>query len=123
MQLLLDTHTLLWAMQDSKSLSQKARKAISSEENAVFVSMATLWELSIKKSLKKIKLPKQFNQTVIEAGYELIPITPEHIDFLTTLPLHHRDPFDRLLIAQAKCEEMTLVSNDRLIVKYAVDLL
>ena len=123
MKLLLDTHTLLWAVSAENSLAPQAQKEITAEENIVFVSLASLWEIRIKESLGKIKLPPNFYAGLQPAGFELLPISLGHVDALGKLPHHHRDPFDRMLVAQAKCEQLLLVTRDEEIKKYDVSLL
>lgn len=123
MKFLLDTHTLLWALADDKRLSPEAKSTIASEENAIFVSIATLWELKIKESLGKIKLPKNFYREIQPSGYELLNIHINHIEKLGKLPKHHRDPFDRMLISQSIVEELTLITQDQEIKKYKIKTL
>ena len=123
MKLLLDTHTLLWAVSSEKKLSSQARKEIMSSENIVFVSLASLWELKIKESLNKVKLPKNFYKGLQPGGFELLSVTLDHIEYLDKLPPHHRDPFDRMLVSQAKFEQLLLVTRDEEIQKYPVDIL
>ena len=123
MKLLLDTHTLFWAVSKPKKLSEDARAAIASEENVVFVSLASLWEIQIKESIGKLDLPPGFFKGLIPAGFEILAISLPHIETLRGLPLHHRDPFDRMLIAQAKSEQLTLATRDEEIAKYDVQLL
>ena len=121
MKLLLDTHVLLWALYDSGKLSPAAKKAIAS--SVCFVSVASLWELSIKHSLGKLNL----EQSVVEIAeiceknhITLLGIMPEHCRRTEELPFIHRDPFDRLLIAQALEEELALVSKDQYAPQYGV---
>lgn len=123
MKLLLDTHTLLWAVSKEEFLNEQARQEIASEINVVFVSIASLWEIRIKESLGKIILPPDFYQGIGPSGFEILPITLAHLETLGRLPSHHRDPFDRMLIAQAQCEQLLLVSRDEEIRKYDVSLL
>lgn len=118
MKLLVDTHVLLWALADPDQLSSRARVMISDSGNVVFVSMASLWEIGIKKSLGKIELPDTFFTSVKAAGFEILPIQLSHIQVLGELPFHHRDPFDRMLVAQAQHEQLWLVSCDAEINKY-----
>lgn len=120
MKLLLDTHILLWALMDPSRLSQAVRKAIESQETLIYVSLALLWELRIKETIGKITLPNNFYTALEPAGYELLSIKPKHIQEYGTLPMHHRDPFDRMLIAQARCEQLILASEDASIKKYNV---
>ena len=116
MNLLLDTHTFLWFIGDNPKLSSTARVLIEDVTNRVYLSVASLWEMEIKISLGKprlaqpfeILLPQQLNLNHID----LLEITVEHAAAVATLPFHHRDPFDRLLIAQAKSETVPIVGSD-----------
>ena len=127
MNLLLDTHALIWFLEDDPKLSDRARAAIGDAGNRSHVSDATAWELCIKVSLGKLKTPVAFEElfpTRLEAlGFLALPIRHVHLHGLLQLPLHHRDPFDRLLIAQAQVELMTLVSGDPDFPAYDVPLL
>lgn len=120
MRLLLDSHTLLWAVSSPEQLAQQARDRIGSGDSVVFVSLASLWELRIKETIGKLSLPDRFYQQLGPAGYEILAITLAHIGAYGTLPLLHRDPFDRMLVAQAKIEELTLVTRDPQIARYGV---
>ncbi len=116
MKLLLDMHTLLWFIAGSANLSANARNLIEDAEHEKFVSIASIWETAIKISIGKMSLSAPFDvlfphQLQIN-GFELLPVKVEHTSVITTLPFHHRDPFDRLLIAQAIEEKMTLLSVD-----------
>jgi PIN domain nuclease of toxin-antitoxin system len=118
---LLDTHVALWAIQDNPSLSAAAREIILSSANAVHVSTASVWEISIKFSLGRGDMPisgKQALAYFLEAGYRMLPIKPEHVIEVENLPAHHKDPFDRLLIAQAVIEPMRLMTHDALVARY-----
>jgi PIN domain nuclease of toxin-antitoxin system len=118
---LLDTHVALWAIQDNPSLSAAAREIILSSANAVHVSAASVWEISIKFSLGRGDMPisgKQALAYFLEAGYRMLPIKPEHVIEVENLPAHHKDPFDRLLIAQAVIEPMRLMTHDALVARY-----
>jgi PIN domain nuclease of toxin-antitoxin system len=113
---LLDTHTLLWLLENNPSLSETARQVLAPPEAERFVSIASFWELSIKVSLGKLQLqqsPANMMRLVPSLGIQMLPLRPEHLEYHETLPFHHRDPFDRLLIATAIVEELTLVSADR----------
>ena len=119
--LLLDTHVLLWALYDSSRLSSAAKNAIASSSCAV--SIASLWELSIKHSLGKLSLKQsvvEIADTCAKHHIRLLGITPEHCQRTETLPFIHRDPFDRLLIAQALEENLVLVSKDQYAPQYGV---
>jgi PIN domain nuclease of toxin-antitoxin system len=127
MNLLLDTHTLLWFLTNDPSLSAPARTVIENPGNVSHVSAASLWEVAIKCALGKLKLPAPyadiFPRQLETNGFELLPIAPKHCVTLLTLPFHHRDPFDRLLLAQAKVEGMTLITDDGQFGPYGVPLL
>jgi PIN domain nuclease of toxin-antitoxin system len=119
---LLDTHTFLWWCEDAPSLSKKARRIISKED--CLLSLASLWEISIKMSLGKMKLPGGFDRYVPEQmalnGFTQLAIGFRHIAGCGRLPWHHRDPFDRLLIAQAIEEEVAVISRDTIFEQYGV---
>ena len=124
MRLLLDTHTLLWWLADDPQLSKPAREAIANPRIACFVSLASCWELAIKASLGKIRLAKPVEKFIPEElsanDFQLLPIEFKHVARVESLPLHHRDPFDRLLAAQVLAEKMTLVSVDEAFDAYGV---
>lgn len=118
MRILLDTHILLWALSDDPKLSAKARKLI---ENAaeIYVSAATFWELAIKVGLGKLNVNlDEIREYCLESGYVELPITSEHAIAVKDLEHHHRDPFDRLIIATAIIEPMKLVTADPMVAKY-----
>ncbi len=124
MKLLLDTHTLLWFIAGSASLSAYARSLIEDVSNEKFVSIASIWETAIKVSIGKMTLSAPFDvlfphQLRIN-GFDLLPVKVKHTSVVTTLPFHHRDPFDRLLIAQAIEENLTLVSIDDVFDNYGI---
>lgn len=116
MKLLLDTHVFLWFIMGSSHLSADARALIEDESNRKFISVASLWEIAIKSSIGKLSLSAPFDQLIPQQlssnGFELLPIEIAHLAAVATLPFHHRDPFDRLLIAQAVTEKMPVVSSD-----------
>lgn len=120
MKILLDTHILVWAVANSSQLSSKVRVQIASPETIVYVSLISLWELRIKESIGKISLPKGFYSALGPAGYELLTLKPKHIHEYGTLPMHHRDPFDRMLVAQTRCEQLILATDDPAFSKYDV---
>jgi PIN domain nuclease of toxin-antitoxin system len=112
MKLLLDTHLVLWAMQDSKRLSSAARKQIRSAD-ANYVSAASLWEIAIKASLGKLSVDSELLEQQLDvAGFQPLPITWQHTVQVHKLPMHHRDPFDRMLVAQAVSEPLRLLTHD-----------
>lgn len=119
MRLLLDTHVLLWAMADDPSLSPSARATIGRAET-VYASAVSIWEISIKAGLGKLRLDqRRFVESLSEAGIEPLPITWEHAEAVRQLPDHHRDPFDRMLIAQAISEPLRLMTADKALVRYS----
>jgi len=124
MDILLDSHTVLWFFEDDVRLSKTAIEAICNAENKKYVSIATLWEVAIKYGLGKLKLDggvSAFTENVHENGFILLEIVPEHIFEVASLPLIHRDPFDRLLVAQAIFEDMAIVTSDSNILKYGIN--
>jgi PIN domain nuclease of toxin-antitoxin system len=124
MNLLLDTHTFLWAIDNNPNLSQEARAAITDGNNMVFVSAATAWEISIKKAIGKLTIPRGSYLDELNAHrFTPLDITTEHALAVENLPQHHKDPFDRLLIAQAQMEKLTLVTRDPRIKQYAVQVI
>lgn len=120
MNLLLDTHVLLWWLADGPELSAEARQLIASPDNMVFVSAATAWEIAIERALGKLEAPAQLAQALQESGFEPLLINLEHAELAGQLPRHHDDPFDRMLVAQARVEGLTLVSRDERVAKYDV---
>jgi PIN domain nuclease of toxin-antitoxin system len=120
MNLLLDTHIFLWWLDDPLKLSQEAATAIRNPDNLVYVSAATIWEISIKQALGKIDAPSDFNEVMKSCQFEALPICHEHAQSVRNLPLFHRDPFDRMLVSQAIIKNLTLVTRDSIIIKYAV---
>lgn len=123
MNLLLDTHVLLWWLNDSPELGHVPRQAIAERDNVVFVSAASIWEIVIKKALGKLEIPDSFEEVLEREPFLHLDITLQHAFMVGRLPDHHRDPFDRLLIAQAMVEELTLVTADPDIRRYGVRLL
>ncbi len=124
MRLLLDTHALLWFLLNDARLSGSARSLITDPENDMFVSPASYWEIAIKISLGKYTLGEDFTEfmenQIAENELTLLPITVKHTAVVATLPFHHRDPFDRLLIAQAMTENVPLLSADAVFDLYPV---
>lgn len=124
MRLLLDTHALLWALAAPDKLPSAALRAIRAADNEVHASLASAWEISIKVSIRRLDFDvESLEATLAASGIQALGISLQHAVRVSTLPLHHRDPFDRMLIAQAMCESMTLVSRDRELAKYGVRLL
>ena len=124
MRLLLDTHALIWWMTDDPSLPAPARRAIGSSENDVVVSAASVWEISIKAHAGGLRPPSADVEGDLRAShFRLLSISPDHAWLAGSLPQHHRDPFDRMLIAQARVEGLTIVTRDRRFEPYGVPLL
>jgi PIN domain nuclease of toxin-antitoxin system len=111
-KLLLDTHAFLWWLSSPGELSQPAAAAIADRANEVQVSVISLWEIAIKWAIGKLHAPVDLASDVTDAGFQLLPLTVEHIIATERLPLHHRDPLDRMLIAQAQLEGAALVTRD-----------
>lgn len=120
---LLDTHALLWWADDSALLSMEARHALADGRHLVFVSVATIWEMGIKQASGKLKVPEDVRLLIKANRFDLISITADHASAAAALPPHHSDPFDRMLVAQAKIEGLTLVTRDEAIAKYDVPVL
>jgi PIN domain nuclease of toxin-antitoxin system len=111
-RLLLDTHVFLWWRADAPELPASARLAMLDTSNEVLVSAVVAWEITIKRALGKLDFEGRVADAVAEEGFASLPIELRHADELTRLPAHHRDPFDRMLVAQARIESLTLVSVD-----------
>ncbi len=123
MNLLLDTHVLLWWLDANPTLSEKANSTIADGNNFVFVSAAAIWEIRIKQALGKLEIPSNFRQVLDRQSFEMLAITAEHAHAVGDLPAHHRDPFDRMLIAQAKVERLTIVTRDTIIKQYKIPII
>lgn len=127
MRCLLDTHTFLWAIDDSARLSRRAREVIEDDENDLFLSAASLCEMAIKLSTGKLKLELPFLELAVQKPVEhdvgILQITPGHLDIISRLPFHHRDPFDRLLVAQCLAENIPLLSTDNVLDCYDIERL
>lgn len=120
MTLLLDTHVLLWWLQDPDLLARPAREAIRDGKTTVSISAAVAWEISIKKALGKLDAPDDLPTALAANGFLPLPVTIAHALAVQALPHHHRDPFDRVLIAQPLHEGFRLVTRDPAIAKYSV---
>jgi len=123
MRLLLDTHVLLWWLEDNEALSPDVRSAIADPENLVHVSSATVWEMAIKSALGKLELPADWVEVLEGEPFRQLPITWEHARKIEELPAVHRDPFDRMLIAQSIVENLVLVTHDHLLSRYGISTL
>ena len=122
MNLLLDTHIALWAIADSPRLAAEARRLIESPRSTVWVSAASVWEIAIKHSLGRGDMPVSGEAALgwfRESGYRLLAIEAEHAAAVGTLPAHHADPFDRLIVAQALVEPMRLLTHDATVARYS----
>lgn len=123
MILLVDAHALLWALGAPDELAVEARSAIASPANDVVVSAASIWEISIKRALGKLRAPSAIVLAVEAVGISVIPVTGTDAERAGALPMHHRDPFDRMLVAQAGRLDAVLVSRDDAFSAYGVDVL
>ena len=122
MQVLLDTHIALWAIADDERLSSRAREMILDAVNSIRISAASLWEISIKRSLANIEMPissKDALEYFTRSGYLVLPVTAAHTIAAESLPEIHRDPFDRMLVAQALEEPMRLLTHDQTVARYS----
>jgi PIN domain nuclease of toxin-antitoxin system len=123
MRVLLDTHAFIWWFEHDRQLSDQAREAVA-EAAEVFLSVASCWEMAIKISRNKLTLANPIDRVIAEQlglnGFQLLPVDLHDIARVATLPFHHRDPFDRMLAAQALVDELTIVSADPVFVKYGV---
>jgi PIN domain nuclease of toxin-antitoxin system len=121
MEYLLDTHTFLWFINGDNQLSEKAKNAILDSEAVKYLSIVSLWEIAIKVSLGKLSLEMNYpdlRRHVIDNGFEILPITFEHTAALIDLALHHRDPFDRMIISQALSQQLMVIGKDENFSKY-----
>lgn len=123
MILLLDAHALVWWLRGDPELSDAARRAITDPSNAVLVSAATIWELALKRARGKINLDGNLATAIADAGFSSLPVTGEDAEHAAALPAHHRDPFDRMLVAQAARLDAILVTRDRAMGAYDVHVL
>jgi PIN domain nuclease of toxin-antitoxin system len=123
MNLLLDTHVVLWAFSEPLRLSESARSAIVDPQNVVAVSAATIWEIEIKRALGKLDAPPGIAALCVEREFDQLPITSEHAELAANLPLHHSDPFDRMLIGQAIRGGYRIATVERAFAAYDVELL
>jgi len=121
-RLLLDTHVFLWWRSDSRKLVASAKRAIA-EADIVFVSAASAWEAAIKIALGRLRIPDTVESGVLDSGFEKLAIGFPHAEAAARLPPHHADPFDRMLVAQAQIEGLTLVTHDQRLGRYDVELL
>lgn len=123
MNLLLDTNVLLWWFAGDERLPVDTNELINRGQNQIVVSVASIWEISIKKSLGKLTIDGDLRQHMADQSFRELPIEGRHAAAVEDLPLHHRDPFDRLLVAQARCEGLTLLTGDRHLESYDVPVM
>ena len=122
MRYLLDTHILLWARAAPGNLSRDVLAILQSPDNELYVSVATLWECAIKTAIGKLEIPADFYR-IVASDYRIVSVEIAHLEAYAKLPMHHRDPFDRMLIAQARLGSLILLTQDRNIVRYDVSMI
>jgi len=123
MNYLLDTHVFLWSIGASDRLSREAVEAICDPRHGVFVSAVTAVEIAIKSALGKLEAPADLEDEIVLRGFSHMPFRFDHGAALRTMPLHHQDPFDRMLIAQAMLEGLTIITHDQKIERYPVEVM
>ncbi len=126
MRLLIDTHILIWFLEGNKLLPKSRRQIIANPQNDMFVSIASLWELAIKISIGKLTLAKSLADVIKQIAavdIEILQISPEHTLQVSTLPFHHRDPFDRMIIAQSQIENLAVMTDDDDFADYGIKIL
>ncbi len=123
MRLLLDAHAFLWWLTASSALTIRARQAVADPDNDILIGIGTLWELTIKRSLRKLNFPHDLETVVRDEGFAVIGITLAHLRILEALPHLHRDPFDRLLIAQSLADKVPIITGDRAFGAYGAMLI
>lgn len=126
MRLLVDTHVLLWFLEGNKLLSTAHRQIIADPQNDIFVSIASVWETAIKISIGKLTLDRPLAEVINQIAaqnIEILPVLPEHVLRILSLPFHHRDPFDRIIIAQSQFENLPIITNDSEFNLYKINIL
>ncbi len=121
--LLLDTHIVLWWLADNPRLPEEVRVRIADPDSLIFVSAASIWEIGIKRAIGKLEAPAELVAVIHEEGFLGMPVELLHAETASLLPPHHRDPFDRMLIAQSMLEQMTVVTADRRFESYGIELM
>jgi PIN domain nuclease of toxin-antitoxin system len=121
-KLIIDTHTALWWLADDDRMGDEAVRQLTDETNQVLLSAAVVWEVAIKRGLGKLRAPEDLVSTLLDGGARPLPVTVEHAAAVESLPWHHRDPFDRMLVAQALAEGASLVTRDGAFRPYGVSL-
>jgi PIN domain nuclease of toxin-antitoxin system len=122
MRLLLDTTAFLWWRDDSPGLPARVSDQIRDPDNDIVVSIASLWEIAIKRGLGKLRFLEDFERVMTEEGFDLLTVTHPYLRVLGELPLHHRDPFDRLLISQSLADRLPIATNNRSFAAYPVEI-
>ncbi|PKG99134.1 type II toxin-antitoxin system VapC family toxin [Paraglaciecola sp. MB-3u-78] len=122
-RILLDTHTLIWWMNGDQALGEFALEFIANENNQVYVSAASVWEMSIKRQLGKLECPVDLDSVIESLGFSKLPISIFHSEQAGQLPIHHKDPFDRMLIAQAQAEGLQIITKDEHFPSYGISLI
>jgi PIN domain nuclease of toxin-antitoxin system len=122
-KLLVDSNAFIWAYVEPAELSAAAQQAIGDPANERFISIAALWEIAIKSSTGKLSMPVDPSQAIADLALTILPISLPHVQRIPSLPFHHRDPFDRMMIAQAMEEGLTIVTRDRIFAAYGVPVL
>jgi PIN domain nuclease of toxin-antitoxin system len=122
LKLLLDTHAALWFLGGDERLGDSARRQLADDTNRVLLSAAVVWEIAIKRSIGKLVVPDEYLSLLLDAGVQALAVSVEHAAAVERLPWHHRDPFDRMLVAQASTEGAALVSGDDALRPYGVTL-
>lgn len=115
---LLDSHVLIWWLADSSELNEIARIVIENPQNDIFISVATVWEIAIKQAMGKLHVADNLQQVIIDSQFRCLSISAQHAEYAAKLPMYHRDPFDRMLIAQASIEQIPLISHDAIFNSY-----
>jgi PIN domain nuclease of toxin-antitoxin system len=123
LKLLLDTHAALWSVGNAERLGENARRHIVDDTNRVVLSAVVVWEIAIKRSLGKLEVPDEYVSVLLDAGALPLPVSVDHAAAVERLPMHHRDPFDRMLVAQARIEGAAIVSRDDALSPYGVTLI
>jgi PIN domain nuclease of toxin-antitoxin system len=122
LKLLLDTHAVLWFLSGDDRLDENAARHITDEANRVILSAAVVWEIAIKRSLEKLVVPREYRSLLLDGGAQPLAVTVYHAAEVKRLPWHHRDPFDRILVAQATVEGAAIVSRDERLRPYGIPL-
>lgn len=122
MRLLLDTHVVLWQLEGSRAVQRAARDAIE-HATELLISVVSFAEIGVKAAIGKLSVPGDFHDQVLDSGLRVLGLAPDHGLAVADLPMHHRDPFDRLLIAQARLEQLTIVTADQRFAAYDVPLI